>query len=180
MSRTVGMPHYEIALARPEDLERLPAIELAAAQLLRGHAPESVLNETTDPGELQKALSEGLLWVVRAADLPVGFAHVERLEAGSAHLEELDVLPAHGRRGLGTRLVRQVCHWAATSRLEAVTLMTFRDVRWNMPFYERLGFHLVPPTELSPALRARVDDETRRGLNPSTRVVMKRPCAPSD
>ena len=37
-----------ITTARSQDLARLPAIELAAAQLLTGHAPESVLNETTD------------------------------------------------------------------------------------------------------------------------------------
>ena len=43
------MPHYAIGLARTGDLPRLPLIELAAAQLLRGHAPESVLNETTSP-----------------------------------------------------------------------------------------------------------------------------------
>jgi len=64
---------------------------------------------------------------------------------------------------------------------ESVTLTTFRDVPWNMPFYERLGFEVVPTPALSPALRAVVDDETRRGLDPIRRVVMRRPCvlAPS-
>jgi N-acetylglutamate synthase-like GNAT family acetyltransferase len=45
-----------------------------------------------------------------------------------------------------------------------------------MPFYERLGFRPVSTAELSPALRARVEAETRRGLDPSRRVVMRRPC----
>lgn len=36
-----------IALARPDDLAAIPGIERAAAALLRGHAPESVLEETT-------------------------------------------------------------------------------------------------------------------------------------
>ncbi len=168
------MSNYQIAQARPEDLPRLPHVELAAAQLLRGHAPESVLNETTSQAELRKALGAGLLWVALADDEPVGFAHVELIDAVSAHLEEIDVLPAHGRRGLGTRLVMQVCTWAAASGYASVTLTTFRDVPWNMPFYARLGFRVVPPEELSPALRARVEDETRRGLDPSSRVVMKR------
>ena len=37
---------YTIALARPRDLAGLPAIELAAARLLEGHAPERVLAES--------------------------------------------------------------------------------------------------------------------------------------
>jgi len=32
-----------------------------------------------------------------AGDVPVGFAHVEPLDAGTVHLEEIDVLPDHGR-----------------------------------------------------------------------------------
>jgi GNAT superfamily N-acetyltransferase len=57
-------------------------------------------------------------------------------------------------------------------------LTTFRDVPWNRPFYERLGFRVVAGAELSAALRAIVEDETRRGLDPSRRIVMERPCGP--
>src|ERR1044071_1025216 len=91
-------PHYTITAARPEDLTRLPAIELAAARLLEGHAPESVLNETTRPDVLEEAQRLGRLWVALNDDLPVGFAHVEVIERGDAHLEEIDVHPEHGRR----------------------------------------------------------------------------------
>ena len=161
------MSEYRIAHARPEDLAHLPLIELAASQLLSGHAPASVLNETTSQDALLKALRDGHLWVVLADGAPVGFARVEMLDVATAHVEEIDVLPSHGRRGLGTRLVTHVCRWAAAGGYTSVTLTTFRDVPWNMPFYERLGFRVVPAEELSPALRARVDDETRRGLDPS-------------
>ena len=169
-------PWYSITTPRPQDLARLPAIELAAARLLAGHAPESVLKETTSHEELLRAAREGLLWVVRADDAAVGFAHVEVIDAVTAHLEEIDVLPSHGRRGLGTWLVMHVCRWAVTNGFESVTLTTFRDVPWNMPFYERLGFRVVPTPELSPALSTVVRDETRRGLDPLRRVVMRRRC----
>jgi len=46
---------YEIALARPHDLRLIASIELAAAQLLRGHAPETVLNEVTSERVLSDA-----------------------------------------------------------------------------------------------------------------------------
>lgn len=119
-------------------------------------------------------MTAGLLWVASTEAVPVGFAQVKLLESGSAHLDELDVHPEHGRRGLGRRLVTAVCEWAAGERLPQVTLSTFRDVPWNMPFYASLGFAVVAPPERSDAMRAIVADETRRGLNPDRRVIMRR------
>lgn len=168
---------YQITTARPSDLPQLPAIELAAARLLVGHAPESVLAETTGPEALEEAQRHGHLWVALADEVPVGFAHVKVLEPTAAHLTEIDVLPEHGRRGLGTKLVRAVCEWAAAQGYRAVTLTTFREVLWNMPFYARLGFEAIPAGELSPALQAILTDETRRGLDPARRVAMRRACA---
>ena len=170
-------PTYRIVPARQHDLPLLPAIELAAARMLTGHAPSSVLGETTTQFELRAAWRQGRLWVALADDVPVGFAHVVVHEAGVAHLEELDVHPAHGRRGLGRRLVATVCAWAAERGYHAVTLTTFRDVPWNLPFYESCGFSVVPPAEMSHALRSVVIDEWRRGLDPKRRVVMRRACS---
>ncbi|HET7221315.1 MAG TPA: GNAT family N-acetyltransferase [Vicinamibacterales bacterium] len=167
---------YKITVARPGDLPRLPAIELVAAKLLAGHAPEAVLAETTSQQDFSEAQACGRLWVALSDDVPVGFAHVVLIDAGRAHLEEIDVDPGHGRRGLGTRLVTTVCEWAAAEGYDSVTLTTFRDLPWNMPFYARLGFEEIPPGALSAGLRSIVDDETRRGLDPDRRVVMRRAC----
>jgi GNAT superfamily N-acetyltransferase len=164
---------YRIALARPTDLPLLPAIELAAARLLVGHAPESVLAEATSQEVLKRVQNDGHLWVALADDVPVGFARIEILERAAAHLDEIDVHPDHGRRGLGSKLVKAVCDWAAREGYSSVTLLTFRDVPWNMPFYARLGFEVVRANELSPELGALVQEETRRGLDPERRVVMR-------
>jgi GNAT superfamily N-acetyltransferase len=172
-------PKYTITAARLQDLTRLAAIELAAARLLVGHAPESVLNETTSLDLLEQAQREDRLWVALADDVPVGFAHVEVIERDAIHLEEIDVHPDHGRRGLGAKLICHVCDWAAGNGYGGVTLTTFRDVPWNLPFYSRLGFLIVPPEQVSASLQAIVEDETRRGLDPSRRVVMKRPITSS-
>jgi putative acetyltransferase len=164
---------YEIALARPDDLSCIAPIELTAARLLEGHAPEAVLHEVTPIEDLQAAQLDGRLWVARVGDMPIGFALAEMLEPDTAHLEEVDVHPDHGRRGLGGRLVRSVCRWADARGLAAVTLTTFRDVPWNMPFYARLGFQEVAAAALTPALRDVLEDEARRGLDPTRRVVMQ-------
>jgi len=165
--------HYTIMLARPRDLPLIPAIELAAARLLAGHAPSSVLGETTTQFALRMARRAGRLWVALADDEPVGFAHVVVHERGVAHLEEVDVHPDHARRGLGRRLVQTVCAWATSHGFDAVTLTTFRHLPWNMPFYAKLGFEPVAADALSIAMHAVIDDEARRGLDRARRVVMR-------
>ena len=164
---------YTITLARQEDLARLAAIELAAADLLAGHAPDSVLRETTSLSELRCAQTQCRLWVALVDDVPVGFAHVEVFEPMVAHLIEIDVHPDYGKRGIGTSLVMAVCNSFALAGYAFVTLTTFRDVPWNMPFYSRLGFEEVPADEIRPELAAVVEDETARGLDPHRRVVMR-------
>lgn len=164
---------YSIAAARSQDLRALAAIERAAAALLAGHAPASVLSETTSESDFRHALLEGRLWVARAGDMPVGFALVEMLADDLPHLEEIDVHPEHGRRGIGAALVRTVCEWAARSGHAEITLTTFRAVAWNMPFYARLGFEEIPADQVRPALAAVVADETARGLDPRHRVIMR-------
>jgi putative acetyltransferase len=164
---------YSVIAARPHDLAMLPSIELAAARLLAGHAPESILSEATSAADFERACRDDHLWVALHGDAPVGFAHVKVFETGVAHLDELDVHPDHGRRGLGRWLVGAVRDWAVRNHFDSVTLSTFRDVPWNMPFYAKLGFTVIPAVELTPALKSLVDDETRRGLDVETRVVMR-------
>jgi GNAT superfamily N-acetyltransferase len=164
---------YQIISARRQDIRSLAAIELAAAKMLTGHAPESVLNETTSQEELLEAQRQGQLLVALTHDRPVGFAHLKVLERGVVHLAEIDVHPEHGRRGIGTQLVKAVCQWAVANGYRSVTLTTFREVPWNMPFYERLGFEEIPAGELTPALIAVIEEETNRGLDPDRRVPMR-------
>ncbi|MBI2568554.1 MAG: GNAT family N-acetyltransferase [Candidatus Schekmanbacteria bacterium] len=172
---------YSIAPAQEQHLHALAGIERAAAQLLRAFAPSSVLAETTDDESFRRAVANGNLWVALDHETPVGFALVEMLSESSPHLSEIDVHPAYGRRGLGTALVRAVCEWAADSGYPEVTLTTFRAVPWNMPFYSRLGFEEMPTDTVSPQVNAVVRDETARGLDPRTRVVMSyRTHAPSN
>jgi 4-diphosphocytidyl-2-C-methyl-D-erythritol kinase len=162
-----------IIAARPRDIQALGAIERAAATLLVGHAPESALNDTAEESTFLEAEAHGRLWVALHDGVPVGFALIEMLENGLPHLEEIDVLPEHGRRGIGTALVRAVCVWASQARYSELTLTTFRDLPWNRPFYERLGFRVVPGDRLSRQLAAIVDDEAARGFDATRRVVMR-------
>lgn len=163
---------YSIGSAQPEHIPALGAIELAAARLLSGHAPESVLSETSGESTFADAARGGRLWVASTGNIPVGFALVAMLADDLPHLEEIDVHPSHGRRGVGTALVRAVCEWATVSGYPMLTLTTFRAVPWNAPFYARLGFVEIPRETLRPELAAVVAEEAHRGLDSRTRVVM--------
>ena len=122
---------------------------------------------------LDRARAEGSLWVaVDESDKPVGFAWVRILD-GVAHLEEIDVLPAHGRLGIGTALVATVCNWAGSAGYKAVTLSTFRDVPWNAPFYARHGFRPLDSGELTAGLSHLRELERGIGLRTDLRVIMR-------
>ena len=164
---------YIITTASPEHLEVLSDIELAAATMFEGYVPASVPQVSTPQPKFQSARSEGTLWVALSGATPVGFALVEMLAEDLPHLEEIDVTPTHGRRGLGTALVHTVLEWVKRAGHQQITLTTFRNVPWNMPFYSRLGFVEIPTHELRPELETVVRDEAGRGLDRDQRVVMR-------
>jgi hypothetical protein len=49
-----------------------------------------------------------------------------------------------------------------------------RNVAWNQPFYERLGFREIAPEELGAGLRRLREAEARAGLPADLRVCMRR------
>ena len=166
---------YTINTAAREHLDILGDIELAAATLFEGHLPASIPQDNTPQQKFRSAQLEGRLWVALSGETPVGFALVEMLANDLPHLEEIDVMPSHGRRGVGTALVHAVLEWVTKAGYVQLTLTTFRSVPWNMPFYTRMGFVEIPADELRSELEKVVQDEAARGLPRELRVVMQYP-----
>jgi hypothetical protein len=76
-------------------------------------------------------------------------------------------------------LLDHVAGWAARRGLPALTLITFRGVPWNAPYYERLGFREMAPAELTPGLAARWAAAPGAGRDGgSERVCMRRDVIP--
>ncbi|MGZ6673473.1 MAG: GNAT family N-acetyltransferase, partial [Solirubrobacteraceae bacterium] len=82
--------------------------------------------------------------------------------------------PAHARRRVGAALVEHLAALAAAEGRPALTLTTFRDVPWNAPYYERLGFRVVAPADQGPELAAVVAEEAERIPGDAPRVAMRR------
>jgi GNAT superfamily N-acetyltransferase len=158
----------------PEELAALRDIERAAGALFVDIGmPDIAADEQFTVEELTAYLGEGHIWVLVDDDTPIGCALVDIVD-GNAHLEQLSVDPKQGRRGHGTALLEHVCAWAGENAHDAVTLTTFEHVEWNAPYYARHGFRVMAESELGPELRQLRDEETRHGLDPTVRVVMRR------
>ena len=147
------------------DLAALPAIELEAD---RAFEPLGlgVSAEARPAASLARYLPDRA-WVACGEDgRPVGFALVDLVD-GCAHVEQLSVRPSQQRRGHGRALLDAVAAWARSLNLPALTLSTFREVPWNAPAYERLGFRPLARRERlrQVALEGRPDqfDDARGG-----------------
>jgi len=157
------------------DVERLRDVDRAAGRLFAAVGMHDVAAHEPPPAEELLAYRRaGRAWAaVDDDDEPVAYVVVDVVD-GCAHVEQISVHPEAGRQGIGGRLLDIVASWARTEGMPALTLITFRHVAWNRPYYERLGFRALTDGELGPELRTLRDAESAKGLDPAQRVCMRR------
>ncbi len=172
------MIDWLIRPARAADLPLLGQLEDRAGQRFRESAhPYCADLSHFDTVRLAQLSGSGTVWVaVDADDAPIGFAIAEA-RGSEGYLHELDVDTPHGRRGVGRALVRRVAEWARSAGFETLLLSTFRDVPWNAPYYERLGFEIVPLDAYDDTMRAQRQSDAAAGLRLESRVMMRAPLA---
>lgn len=162
-----------IRRASSEDLHLLAAVEVAAGVRFRELGLDSIAD---DPGptvaDLAPHLDDGTIWVAETDEGIVGYATASVVD-GEGHLDQVSVVPEAGGMGIGSGLIAEVHHWATTEGLPSVTLTTFRDVDWNGPYYERLGYRALADDDLGPELRAIRETEIDAGLDVLPRVAMR-------
>ncbi len=189
-NKFVDSAAYEVRLANAADVPFLADIERAAAQQFLPYLDwleisGDLLKGLTNMGFLLKAQADGRLWVATLLDSAkasakksaispvVGFVVVKHL-LESCFIVELDVHLDYGRLGIGSALVNACCQGAQQRGFSQVLLTTFRKVPWNIPFYQRLGFEVLPEQSWAPEIKAIVEYETRYGFAPEKRAVMRR------
>lgn len=166
----------------------MPALETEAARLFAAFGLPQVADlPAQEVAFYRRCAEQGSLWLALpappAAGAVAGFA-AAAIRDGAGWLVELDVLPAHARRGLGTRLLHQVKAWALDKGLPELVLTTFRDLPFNAPFYRRQGFRVIEPGPGRPHLAGVRTAEKAAGLDRmAARVAMvldlQRPGAPA-
>jgi GNAT superfamily N-acetyltransferase len=168
----------EVTRIRPSlstESSNLREIERLAGEVFRSIGMDWIADSDPMSVEaLEGYARSGRSWVaVDEYDQPVGYVVVDVVD-GSAHIEQLSVLPEYQGRGLGKDLVEVVHAWAIEVGCPALTLTTFIHVPWNLPLYEHLGFVVAPEHELGPGLLGVREHESRIGLDPISRVCMRR------
>jgi GNAT superfamily N-acetyltransferase len=174
----MSVPGYIVRLAHRPELPAVHEIERRARAALARRAEafgkgSDAASDARPLEELTIANDDGRLWVAAHDSEIVGFALLSELGL-FAHLEELEVLPAHGRQGLGAELLEAACSWAGSRGFSAVTHAGFHDLEWNLPFYLQRGFVEVPPSELPPELLEIVRRDRRQRLGSDPRVLLQR------
>lgn len=169
------MSRFLIRAGTDADIDALLEVERRAASILLGHgACDLFAMHSLSPENLRDGVTHGILRVAEIDAEAVGFALCGQVD-GQAHLFEMDVLPEHGRRGIGSALLESACGEAAARGLPAITLVTLRDVAWNAPFYAARGFVEIDEAEWGVQLAQLVDRERMLGFPVGLRVVMRRP-----
>lgn len=164
--------------ARHDEVAVLQKLELDAARLY-GVLPETAFCldlPGRDEDEHEQVRRRGAALVAEVAGTVVGFALALPVD-GRAHLLELAVARARQGRGHGRLLLAAFEGWGRTAGLAEATLTTFRDVPWNAPFYERLGYRMFEVGPDRPELLAIREEERAAGFDRAPRVAMRKPLA---
>lgn len=161
--------------AREGDLPVLRDIERAAGRLFGGIGMAAIAaDEPPTLDELRCYERAGRAWVaVDGGDRAIAYLIADLVD-GNTHLEQISVHPDHAHRGIGRALIEHAAAWSAERGHPALTLMTFTDVPWNAPYYERCGFRRLPDAEFTPGLRAVRAREAAHGLDRWPRTGMRR------
>ena len=116
-------------------------------------------------------IAESRVWVATVNEAVIGFALAGTVN-GKPHLEEVGVVPAHGRQGIGRALIQQVSQWALEDRHVQLTLTTFKEIPWNGPYYQKLGFRELAPHEIEGELFQMLSQERKTLCVPPKRIAM--------
>ena len=168
----------EVRPARPDEIERLRAIDDDAATLYAEHGIAIVLDSDhvfsrTELERWQRAAElQQVFLALDAAGNDLGFAALE-LACGEPYLDQLSVRRAAMRRGLGTRLLSRSIAWAREGGGTVLWLTTYRHLPFNLPYYERHGFVTVPDDSCSPGIRAHLEEQRHFLPKPTERVAMR-------
>ena len=161
-----------IRSARQSDLAGLAVLEIEAGQLFRTVDLPLVAGNVPDQEALRRSHEGGLVWVAEQHGKVAGYI-VAAVVDGNAHVEQVSVAPACARQGVGRRLISHVEEWGSCNDRPATTLTTFRDVPWNGPYYEKLGYRELLDAEIGNELAAAMAHEASLpGIDASRRCAM--------
>ena len=161
-----------IRVASPLDLDRLADLEVEAGQIFHSVGLSDVADDVPDRESLGRSLGQGFVWVAEVDGEIAGYIVATVLDR-NAHIGQVSVAPAYARQGLGRLLITHLEAWGRGNNRPATTLTTFRDVPWNAPYYEALGYRELSVSEIGSEVSAEMKHEASLpGIDASRRCAM--------
>jgi GNAT superfamily N-acetyltransferase len=120
------------------------------------------------------SLHEGNVFLAEEDGAVVGIAVLGTVD-GAPYLDQLSVRMEAMGRGVGSALLGRAVEWAASRSTAGLFLTTYDHLAWNLPFYARRGFAVVPEREWGLEMRAIVRSHRECLPDPERRAVMWRP-----
>lgn len=157
-----------------DEISILQALERDAAILfgtITGYSFCVDLPCRTDDEHLQVLQKGFSLVAFDETNCIVGFALILPLD-NRPHLLELAVASKHQSKGVGSMLLAGVIQWVIAINNTDITLTTFREIPWNMPWYQRAGFVEFVPGRERPELEAICQHERESDVGLKPRVAM--------
>jgi ribosomal protein S18 acetylase RimI-like enzyme len=170
-----GMKIITLRRALPSDASTLLAIEHSAAALFRADTELAWLADApvADTQQHLDAIKTADVWVAQSADGELaGFLSAIEVD-NQLHIQELSVSQHFQGQGIGRKLLLTAIERSRNRELYGLTLTTFRDLPWNAPFYQQLGFETLSVTQLDPRLKAVLSQEITHGLPGERRCAMR-------
>lgn len=164
-----------IRTALSGDLEYLPNIERSAAQIFKqSHELSWVADDKSQPISLhQSCIQTGNSWVAVHNNESIGF--INGVEHNNTfHICELSVSNDWQNKGIGSSLLNYIEEIMCERGISALTLITFKNIPWNAPFYESKGFTVIDDNDLSLFLIDILEEEAEAGLDIQARCAMQK------
>ncbi len=169
------MNNVGIRCAQIQDLSRIIEIEFAASMLFPVEVLPEAFRQRREDNEILDAIHASLAWIAEIGVFDrVGFL-IAKTFGKSMHIIEMDVIPSHGRQGIGAQLIEFAAERASVLGYREITLTTFQHIPWNAPFYARHKFQIVEAIRQFPHLEEALQNELTRGLK--FRIAMLRNAA---
>lgn len=163
---------FEVRLARADEVFVIQRIGLDADLRFVDAGHPELSGETIPDDAAERAIREGRLWVVALAGDVIGWAITGRL-GGELVLGQISVAQRAGRAGAGTALLLALIENARLRGEPSIVLNTQTDVPWNARWYAKHGFCVIEEAAWSDALRALTEQQTKDGVDWTSRVHMR-------
>lgn len=163
----------KIRLATRDEWPALRAVQIDADKRYEslGVAP-TTLDETIPQGVAYTAIEDERLFVAELDATIVGWVYAGRIGAEPS-IGHVCVASHVGRKKIGHALVERALERCRSTNAPSVVLMTFANVPWTIPWYERLGFRLVEAANWSPEMVQIFESHQIENTGPLEPVFMR-------